>query len=31
VNRGIADWGFAASDLLAIERGNALRLLPRLK
>jgi len=31
VNRGIADWGFAADDQRAIERGNALNLLPRLK
>lgn len=28
---GLADYGFSASDLLAIERENALRLLPRLK
>ncbi len=31
VNRGIADWGFAAADQRAIERENALKLLPRLK
>ncbi len=31
VNRGIADWGFGAADLEAIERGNAIRLLPRLR
>jgi 6-methylsalicylate decarboxylase len=31
VNRGIADWGFTAADLQAIERANALRLLPQLK
>ncbi|HYY36413.1 MAG TPA: amidohydrolase family protein [Xanthobacteraceae bacterium] len=31
VNRGIADWGFAAAEQQAIERDNALRLLPRLK
>jgi 6-methylsalicylate decarboxylase len=31
VNRGIADWGFAAADERAIERENALKLLPRLK
>jgi predicted TIM-barrel fold metal-dependent hydrolase len=30
VNKGIADWGFAAADLRAIERDNAVRLLPRL-
>ena len=29
VNRGIADWGFSATDLRAIERENALKLLPR--
>jgi predicted TIM-barrel fold metal-dependent hydrolase len=28
---GLANYGFSASDLLAIERENALRLLPRLK
>jgi predicted TIM-barrel fold metal-dependent hydrolase len=31
VNRGIADWGFNAADLRAIERENALKLLPRIK
>ena len=31
VNQGIADWGFAAADLQAIERENAVKLLPRLK
>jgi predicted TIM-barrel fold metal-dependent hydrolase len=31
VNAGIADWGFSAADLRAIERDNALRLLPRIK
>ena len=31
VNRGIADWGFAAADQQAIERANALRLLPQLR
>jgi predicted TIM-barrel fold metal-dependent hydrolase len=31
VNRGIADWGFAAADQRAIERENALKLLPRVK
>jgi predicted TIM-barrel fold metal-dependent hydrolase len=31
VNRGIADWGFAAADLRAIERETALKLLPRVK
>jgi 6-methylsalicylate decarboxylase len=31
VNRGIADWGFAAAEERAIERENALKLLPRLK
>ncbi len=31
VNRGIADWGFADADLRAIERDNALKLLPRIK
>jgi predicted TIM-barrel fold metal-dependent hydrolase len=31
VNRGIADWGFDAADLRAIERENALKLLPRVK
>ena len=28
--KGLADYGFCASDLAAIERDNALRLLPRL-
>jgi predicted TIM-barrel fold metal-dependent hydrolase len=31
VNAGIAEWGFAAADLRAIERENALKLLPRVK
>ena len=31
VNQGIADWGFAAADLRAIERETALKLLPRVK
>ena len=31
VNRGIADWGFSPADLQAIERGNAMRLLPRIR
>jgi 6-methylsalicylate decarboxylase len=31
VNRGIADWGFSAADLKAIERDNAVRLLPRIR
>jgi len=31
VNQGVADWGFSAADQLAIERENALKLLPRLK
>ena len=31
VNRGIADWGFNAADLRAIERENALRLIPRIR
>ena len=31
VNRGIADWGFAAVDLRAVEYENARKLLPRLK
>ena len=29
--KGLTDFGFSASDLMAIDRGNALRLLPRLK
>ncbi|HEX2352962.1 MAG TPA: amidohydrolase family protein [Xanthobacteraceae bacterium] len=31
VNRGIAEWGFAAAEQQSIERENARRLLPRLK
>jgi predicted TIM-barrel fold metal-dependent hydrolase len=31
VNRGIADWGFTVADQRAIERENALGLLPRLR
>ena len=31
VNAGIAEWGFNADDLRAIERETALKLLPRLK
>jgi predicted TIM-barrel fold metal-dependent hydrolase len=31
VNKGIADYGFSAVDIRAIERENALALLPRLK
>jgi len=31
VNAGIADWGFGAQDLRAIEMENARKLLPRLK
>src|SRR5712692_2813432 len=31
VNKGIADWGFDAANLRAIERDNALKLLPRVK
>ena len=31
VNQGIADWGFGADDLRAIEHENARKLLPRLK
>jgi predicted TIM-barrel fold metal-dependent hydrolase len=31
VNAGIADWGFSAADRRAIERDNALKLLPRIK
>jgi predicted TIM-barrel fold metal-dependent hydrolase len=31
VNRGIAEWGFAAAEQQSIVRDNALRLLPRLK
>ena len=29
--KGLTDYGFSASDLMAIDRDNALRLLPRLK
>ncbi len=29
--KGLADYGFSASDLRAIERDNAVRLMPRLK
>jgi predicted TIM-barrel fold metal-dependent hydrolase len=31
VNAGIAAWGFSPGDLRAIERDNALKLLPRVK
>jgi len=31
VNAGIAEYGFTPADIAAIERDNALRLLPRLK
>ena len=31
VNQGIAEWGFSPADLRAIERENALRLLPRVR
>jgi len=31
VNEGLSKYGFSAADLMAIERGNALRLLPGLK
>jgi predicted TIM-barrel fold metal-dependent hydrolase len=31
VNQGIAAYGFSAAEVLAIERENALKLLPRLK
>jgi predicted TIM-barrel fold metal-dependent hydrolase len=31
VNAGIADWGFSESNLRAIERNTALKLLPRLR
>jgi 6-methylsalicylate decarboxylase len=31
VNQGIADWGFSDSDLRAIERETALKLIPRVK
>jgi predicted TIM-barrel fold metal-dependent hydrolase len=31
VNRGLADWGFAAAEERAIERDNALKLLPHVK
>ena len=29
--KGLTDYGFSASDLAAIDRGNALRLMPQLK
>jgi predicted TIM-barrel fold metal-dependent hydrolase len=29
--KGLTDYGFSASDLMAIDRGNAVRLLPQLK
>ena len=29
--RGLADYGFSAGDSRAIERDNAVRLIPRLK
>jgi len=29
--KGLTDYGFSAADLMAIDRGNALRLLPQLK
>ena len=31
VNAGIKDYGFTAADIAAIERGNAMKLLPRIK
>ena len=31
VNAGIKDYGFSAADIAAIERDNALKLLPRIK
>jgi predicted TIM-barrel fold metal-dependent hydrolase len=31
VNRGIAEWGFTPAERQAIERENALALLPRLR
>jgi predicted TIM-barrel fold metal-dependent hydrolase len=31
VNQGIAAWGFSSDDLRAVERENALKLLPRVK
>ena len=31
VAKGLADYGFAAANLRAIERDNALELFPRLK
>ena len=31
INAGIADWGFGTAELRAIERENALKLLPRVK
>lgn len=29
--KGLTDYGFTPADLMAIDRGNALRLLPQLK
>lgn len=29
--KGLAEYGFSAADLKAIERDNAIRLIPRLK
>jgi hypothetical protein len=29
--KGLTEYGFGASDLQAIDRDNALRLIPRLK
>ncbi len=31
VNAGIKEYGFSAADIAAIERGNAMKLLPRIK
>src|SRR5882724_1818980 len=31
INQGIADWGFSAAEQQAIERENALKLMPRVK
>ncbi len=31
VNKGIADWGFSGADLLAVERENAIKLMPGIK
>jgi predicted TIM-barrel fold metal-dependent hydrolase len=31
VNEGIAEWGFNAADLRAVEHENAAKLLPRIK